>query len=88
MSLAQQGTIKEVELEGLQSLGDKKIPNIPAEAGLTVTLNIKSGKDIRSTGPELDGDENALESIEGFDAAGVRSDASFPSPGRAISSRA
>ena len=71
-SLAQQGTIKTVELTSLKSSGDKKKLDIPAEAGLGITLVVKPGKDVKSIGLEITGDENALESIEVLNAAGEK----------------
>lgn len=71
-SLAQQGTLKPVEATALKSTGNKKKLSVPAEAGLGITLAIERGKDIRSIGLEITGDENALESIEVFDAAGEK----------------
>jgi hypothetical protein len=71
-SLAQQGTIKTVELTALKSTGNNKKLDVPAEAGLTITLTIKSDKDDNSIGLQMTGDENALESIEVLDAAGEK----------------
>jgi hypothetical protein len=67
--LAQQGTIKTVELTKLLSPGEKKLA-IPPEAGITITVTTKSGNDVRSIELAITGDENALESIEVVDADG------------------
>lgn len=68
-SLAQPGAIKTVEMTQLKSAGDKKKLNIPAEAGVGITLAVK---DADSIGLEITGDEGALESIEVFDSAGEK----------------
>jgi hypothetical protein len=62
-SLAQQGTIKDVELAGLKGLREKKL-ELPAGAGVEITITIKPEKEIRSIGLAISGDESAVESIE------------------------
>jgi hypothetical protein len=62
-SLAQQGTIKAVEVSGLKSMGEKKL-ELPAGAGVEITITIKPEKQIRSIGLAISGDESAVESIE------------------------
>jgi len=71
LDLAEQGTIKTVELADLKGAGKKVLPT-PADAGVGITATMGSGDQTRSIGLEITGDESALESIEVLDAAGAK----------------
>ena len=71
ISLSSQGTIKTIELPGLKG-GDKRKLDIPANAGIGISINIKPGKNIQEIGFDITGDENALESLDVLDAAGEK----------------
>jgi hypothetical protein len=70
-SLAQQGTIKDIEVSGLKKLAEKKL-ELPAGAGAEITITIKPEKEIRSIGLAITGDESAVESIEVVGAGGKK----------------
>jgi hypothetical protein len=71
LSLAEQGTIRTIELAALKGAGRKAL-EIPEGAGVGVTVNVKAGDDVRSIEVEITGDESAVESLEIVDAAGKK----------------
>jgi len=70
VELAQQGTIKTVEVPDIATPGTKKLA-LPAEAGVEMTTTVKADEK-NSIGLEISGDESAIESIEVLDASGKK----------------
>jgi len=68
ISIIDQGTIKTVEITGLKP-GDKKKLDVPANAGVTLTTNIKQD-DLTNIELEVSGNNDAIDSLEVYDAAG------------------
>jgi hypothetical protein len=71
LSLAEGGTTNRVELSGLKGAGKKTLP-VPEKAHATVVASVAAGDNVRSVEVEITGDENAVESLEVFDAAGQK----------------
>jgi len=67
--LAQAGTLKTVTLACQKTAGKKKM-DIPATAGIGITVIFKAATEGNSVGLEITGDETAMESIEVLDAEG------------------
>lgn len=70
--LVQKGSTKTVELTPLLA-GEKKKLEIPAEAGIEVTVTVKGGEGTSSSVElQVTGDDSALESVEVVDGAGKK----------------
>ncbi|MCL2645716.1 MAG: hypothetical protein FWD61_01780 [Phycisphaerales bacterium] len=80
ISLSDKGTLKTAELTGLKP-GDKKKMDLPTNAGVTITTDIKKGNNLRELKVEITGNADAIDSLELFDAAGKKVNIGYWSTG-------
>jgi len=69
VTITDPGTLHTAELIGLKP-GDKRKMDLPENAGITLTVNIKDGTDIKEVEIEIAGPEDLVHSFEVQDAEG------------------